>query len=127
MARKIRVRPGKGQSMLGFLVGLGFCGIGIFLVMPTMGVFGVLWTGMAAAITVMNGINAFSDRGVSSHEILIEEDRLDEIAEEPKGPDPADLRRDIELRLQAAEELYQAGTITKEEYEAKRQEILKAL
>ena len=61
MARKIRVRPGKGQSMLGFLVGLGFCGIGIFLVMPTMGVFGVLWTGMAAAITVMNGINAFSD------------------------------------------------------------------
>lgn len=127
MAKKIQVRPGKNQSMIGFLVGLGFCVIGVFLIIPIGGIFGIFWTVVAATLTVINGLNAFSERGVSTHEVIIEDSDLDALGEAAKRPDPADLRRDIELRLQAASELYQAGTITKEEYEAKRQEILKAL
>ena len=79
MSKKIRVKPGKGQSAMGMAAGIVFCLIGLFVVIPTFGLFGVLWTAMAAIITVTNGINAFSDRGVSSHEIIIENETGDGI------------------------------------------------
>ena len=60
MAKNIRVRPGRANSMLGMVVGCIFVGIGLFVVIPTFGPFGILWTLMAAAIAVINGVNAFS-------------------------------------------------------------------
>ena len=111
MKRSIKVKPGKAQSTMGFAVGLVFVGIGLLVVIPTFGVFGIFWTLIAVAITVTNGINAFGKKGVASHEIVVE----DGAAEEPSS----------QQRLEEVRSLYDRGLITKEEYEAKRAEILK--
>ena len=110
MSKKVRVKPGKGQSMMGFIVGILFCLIGVFVVIPSAGLFGVFWTLMALIITITNAMNAFTDKGVTSHEIIID-----------------DGEESIESRLRAGEELYNAGMITEAEYEEKRKEILKDL
>ena len=119
MRRNIRVKPGKAQSTMGFVVGLVFVGIGLFVVIPTFGPFGIFWTLIAVGITATNGINAFGKKGVASHEIVIEE----------SGDGQEDDRNgsDVERRLEEARSLYERGIITREEYEAKRAEILKDL
>lgn len=113
MKKDIRVRPGKGQSVLGFVTGCIFVCIGIFIVVPTFGLFGLLWTGIAIAMTVINGINTFSDKGIATSHIEIQEDH-----EEYKSSNS------IEDRLKKIEDLYQKGYISKEEYEKKRSDIL---
>ena len=92
---------------------------------PSAGLFGVFWTAIAAVITITNGINALSDKGVSSHEIIIENEERQESKSEHSETET--LEKDIRERLDAAKALYEAGTITGEEYEAKRKEILKRL
>ncbi|HJA67300.1 MAG TPA: SHOCT domain-containing protein [Candidatus Mediterraneibacter cottocaccae] len=120
MSKNIRVKPGKTQSKAGMAAGVLFCLIGVFVVIPTFGMFGIIWTVFALIITIINGINAFSDRGVPSHEIIIEDGEDPGISEEKTE----NLKTDIEERLQAAKSLYESGTITEEEYEQKRREIL---
>ena len=145
MSKKVRIKPGKGQSMMGFIVGILFCLIGVFVVIPSAGLFGIFWTLMALIITITNAMNAFTDKGVTSHEIVIDDGRQAErkTAESTIADIPSDMsdsasnnrseaaikgiKGNIELRLQVAEDLYKAGTITKEEYETKRREILDEL
>ena len=136
MSKKVRIKPGKTQSMMGVIAGILFCLIGVFAVIPSAGLFGVFWTLMALVITVTNGINAFTDKGVASHEIVIDDDKHDVNKEGSAGTDIAsntdaapmeELKENMELRFQAAEDLYKEGVITREEYEAKRREILKDL
>lgn len=137
MSKRIKVKPGKIQSMTGLLAGIVFCLIGLIVVIPSFGLFGILWTLMALIITVTSGINAFSDKGVVSHEIMIEEEGQIQRAvgsdqEKNEAFHAAELteealKENIELRLRTAEDLYREETITKEEYEAKRREILKEL
>ena len=136
MSKKVRIKPGKTQSMIGVIAGILFCLIGVFAVIPSAGLFGVFWTLMALVITVTNGINAFTDKGVASHEIVIDDDKHDVNKEGSAGTDIAsntdaagmeELKENMELRFQAAEDLYKKGVITREEYEAKRREILKDL
>ena len=73
MAKKIHMRPGKGQSKFGFVVGIIFCLIGLVVVVPTFGLFGLLWTGVAGYITYVNYRNGFTDRQIDSHVIEIDE------------------------------------------------------
>ena len=145
MSKKVRIKPGKGQSMMGFIVGILFCLIGVFVVIPSAGLCGIFWTLMALIITITNGMNAFTDKGVASHEIEIDDGRQEEgkIGDSAIADIPSDIsdsasnnrseaaikgiKGNIELRLQVAEDLYKAGTITKEEYETKRREILDEL
>ena len=137
MSKKVRIKPGKTQSMMGVIVGILFCLIGVFAVIPSAGLFGVFWTLMALVITVTNGINAFTDKGVASHEIVIDDDKRDgnkkeggagtDIASNTDAAAMEELKENMELRFQAAEDLYKEGVITREEYEAKRREILKDL
>ena len=115
MRRNIKVKPGKAQSTMGFVTGLIFVGIGLFVVIPVFGPFGIFWTLIAVAITVTNGINAFGKKGVASHEIVVEDGRSEEE------------RSSAEQRLEEARNLYDRRLVTKEEYEAKRAEILKDL
>lgn len=42
MAKKIHVRPGKGQSKVGFVVGIIFCLIGLVVVVGTLGMGSVI-------------------------------------------------------------------------------------
>lgn len=120
MSKNIKVKPGKTQSKAGMAAGVVFCLIGVFVVIPVFGMFGVVWTVFALIITIINGINAFSDKGVPSHEIIIEDGEDPGIYEEKTE----NLKTEIEERLNAAKSLYESGTITEEEYEQKRREIL---
>lgn len=125
--KRIKVKPGKTQSKLGFFVGIAFCIIGCVAVIPMFGVFGILWTGVAVAITVINYKNAFSEEGVTSHEIIIDESQdtaeWDRTATEGRGKAESS-GEDIETKLKKLNSLYEQGLITASEFETKRKELL---
>ena len=123
MSRKIKVKPGKTQSKLGFFVGLAFVAIGLFVVIPTFGPFGIFWTAVAAFIAFSNYKNGFTDEGVPTHEIEIDDDRSSYYGSGYSAPSdsPED---DIEEKLKKLESLYNQGLITGEEYEQKRKQLL---
>lgn len=108
-SKKIKVKPGKTQSKLGFFVGIAFVLIGCVVVIPIFGPFGILWTAVAGFITYSHYKNAYTDEGMATHEILIDEDGDKE---------------DIEAKLKKLESLYNQGLITQEEYQEKRKEFL---
>jgi len=131
--KRVKVKPGKAQSTMGFVVGLIFCGIGLFVVIPTFGVFGILWTLIAVAITVINGANAFGKKGVATHEIEIDEENNTasvynhgmisyeiEVEDTPRENAVADVQK----RIDSLKSLYDAGLITKEEFNERRNKIL---
>lgn len=135
MSKKIKVRPGKTQSKAGFIVGIVFCLIGVFVAIPMAGLFGVLWTGVAVWITYSHYRNGFTDKPISNRVIEIEDDGNSatvrtgvfddfrtsyDVSMESDG-------EDIESRLRKLQSLYQQGLITVEEYEKKKQEILERL
>ena len=129
MSRKrVRVKPGKAQSTVSFVVGLAFVLVGLVMVVPTFGPFGLLWTGVAVAITVINGLNAFGKKGVPTMEIFSEED-------DDEAPSPAREDHDhipstaltTQERLEQLQTLKEAGLLTDEEYRNKREEILREL
>ena len=125
--KRIKVRPGKTQSKLGFFVGIAFCIIGCVVVIPMFGAIGLLWTGVAVAITVINYKNGFSDDGVTSHEIIIDES--DDVSELNGGIGGDNGRaqssgEDIEAKLKKLHSLYEQRLITSSEYEEKRKELL---
>ena len=135
MSKKIKVRPGKTQSKAGFIVGIAFCLIGVFVAIPIAGLFGVLWTGVAVWITYSHYRNGFTDKPVSNRVIEIEDDGnsatvrtgvFDDFRTSYDVSMETD-SEDIEGRLRKLQNLYQQGLITAEEYEKKKQEILDRL
>ena len=126
--KQIKMKPGRGQSVFAFCVGLVMTLVGLVAVIPTMGIFGVLWTLVAGGITVMHGLNAFSDKGIPTHEIIIEEDNHAadrQVFKEDEGEEEAGGK--AEARLKEAKRLYESGLITQGEYENKRKQILEEL
>ena len=114
MARKrVTYRPSKAGSVFGGVAGIIFVGIGLFVAIPTFGPFGVLWTLLAAGITIASFYQAFGKK-YTGPEIHIED-------EECGKPE------DVQQRLETLRALYEQKLITQEEYERKRQEILKEL
>lgn len=134
MSKRIHVRPGKGQSKMGFGVGIIFCLIGLFMVIPTFGLFGIFWTAIAGWITYVNYKNGFTDEQIDSHVIDIEDDaqnattmgyggyRNYSYEEESVSDDDS-----MEERLRKLQSLYDQSLITYEEYEQKKKEILDEL
>ena len=118
MAKKIHVRPGKGQSKFGFIVGIIFCLIGLVVVVPTFGLFGLLWTAVACYITYVNYRNGFTDRQIVSHVIEIDDGDSHSVKVEKES---------VEERLKKLTDLYMQSLITREEYEQKRKDILDEL
>lgn len=119
MSKKIKIKYGKGQSAMGMVAGILFCIIGVVMVIPVFGFFGIVWTLFALGITILNGINAFSDKGMISREIIIDE-------ENKLHSDSRQLQQkeSVQERLKLVERLYAEGSITKEEYDQKRKKIL---
>lgn len=125
--KRIKVKPGKAQSKFGFIIGIVFCIIGCVVVIPVLGPFGILWTGVAVVITVINFKNGFSDEGVTSHEIIIDES--DSVTEwnpsMSEGNQKAEASgEDIEAKLKKLQSLYEQRLITSSEYEEKKKELL---
>jgi len=116
MARKrVTYRPSKTSGVFGCIVGGIFTLIGLIVVIPTFGPFGILWMLMALGMTIYNAYSAFG-KGYVGPEINIEDDQ---------SGSPA--AGGTESRLRELQGLYDRGLITQEEYEAKRQEILREL
>lgn len=123
MKKNIRIKPSKSQSMLGFIAGLIFVFIGVFVAIPSSGLFGVLWTLIAIVITVTHGMNAFGNKGIAT-EII-------EISSEDDLKTGGDLRREnieeeynFDEKLRKLKELRDDGILSNLEYERKKQEIL---
>lgn len=110
--KRIKVRPGKTQSKFGVIVGVVFILIGCFVVIPIFGPFGILWTAGAAFITYSHYKNAYTEDGMPTHEIVIDDN------------DSSNTGEDIEAKLKKLESLYNQGLITQEEYQKKRKEFL---
>ena len=140
MSKKIHVRPGKGQSKAGFVVGIIFCLIGLFIAIPTFGLFGVLWTAVAGYITFVHYRNGFTDKKIDSHVIEIDEngddvtvttrtgfERFSYEAESDAGRTVKAEEETVEERLKQLTSLYTQALITREEYEQKKKEILDEL
>ncbi len=130
MAKRIHVRPGRGQSKAGFGVGIIFCLIGLFVVIPTFGLFGIFWTAVAGWITYVNYKNGFTDEQIDSHVIDIEDDGRDVTVTRHGGYHTYSYdvkEEDMETRLRKLQSLYDQSLITYEEYEQKRKEILEEL
>ena len=141
MSKKIHVRPSGAQSKFGFAVGIIFCLIGLFVAIPVFGPFGILWTAIAGFITYVNWRNGFSDKKIDSHVIEVEDSNPDNViitshrgfgtSYTVNGAGDSDVIKsstnDIESRLKSLQSLYDQRLITKEEYEEKKQEILKEL
>lgn len=133
MSKRIHVRPSRGQSKLGFGVGIIFCLIGIVIVIPTFGPFGIFWTAIAGWITYVNYKNGFTDEQIDSRIIEIEDDGQDVTVTKHTGYhtytyDTEDVSaEDVEQRLEKLQNLYNRSLITYEEYEQKKKEILDEL
>ncbi|WP_066891775.1 SHOCT domain-containing protein [Clostridium nigeriense] len=122
MRRNIKVKPSKQASIPGFIVGLIFVGIGIFVIIPDAGAFGLLWTIIAIVITITNGVNAFGSKGIPTEEIYIEDDYDDSILKSTERLYEKEM--DFEEKLRKLKALKDDGIITDTEYEIKRVEIL---
>ena len=116
---RVTYRPGKSAGVFGIVWGGIFVLIGLFVVIPTFGAFGILWTVGAAAITIFNAYQAFG-KGYQGPEISFEEDP--DAAAAPPEEGGA-----VEQRLQQLRSHYDQRLITQEEYEEKRKEILDQL
>ncbi|MEA4921370.1 MAG: SHOCT domain-containing protein [Clostridiaceae bacterium] len=120
MRRHIRVRPSKPRMMISLFFGIIMCLVGIFVAIPSFGTFGILWTMLAAGITIANAIPLFSHKNDYYNEVTIEDD----VTNIPEDPDPVSYDSDTEQRLARLLELYNKGLITSEEYDQKRRDIL---
>ena len=67
--RNYRYRPNKVQSIVGIAAGALFILIGIIEVIPSAGLFGVVWTLFAAGITVAQIYAVMSGNGYGSWEM----------------------------------------------------------
>ncbi|UPM53565.1 SHOCT domain-containing protein [Gottfriedia acidiceleris] len=108
--RKIRVKPSKGQSFLGLLIGIIFIVLGFTIVIPQVGLFGLLWTGIAIMITIINGYNVFSDRGISNYDVTVEKYITRE-------------KEDFEVKLRKLNKLKNDGVITNSEFQKEKEKI----
>ena len=133
MAKKIHVRPGKSQSKAAFIVGIVFCLMGVFVVIPIFGVFGILWTAAAAWIAYSHYRNGFTDKPIDTKVIEIEDNGDDlTVTTHPAfhsySYEVGDCKKeDVKERLRKLLSLYEQALITREEYEQKKKEILNEL
>ena len=143
MKRNIRYKPSKLSAAMSVVVGVVFVIIGLTMVIPgtfssgflPVALFGLLWTGLAAAIAVVNALYLMGKRDNANfyggYEITDEDPAEPSTpAFRPDSPDhqhitPTGL--DPKARLEQLETLKEAGLLTPEEYDQKRREILNGL
>lgn len=121
--KRVTYRPGKANGVFGIVCGGVFVLIGLFVVIPVFGPFGILWTLFALGITGYNAYAAFG-KHYSGPEISIEEEEDNGFSCSTAGESGG---VSAKARLTELRALYEQRLITQEEYEEKRKEILKEL
>ena len=105
------------MGLVQMIGGIVFAMIGLTVIIPMMSKdkgpvwFGLLWTGAAVVIAIVGAINAFSDKGIATEEI---------VSDSTDAPNA----KSTEERLRELDELRQKNLISQEEYAATRQRIL---
>ena len=138
MRRNIRYRPSKASAAMSVVVGVLFTLIGIFVVIPSVGLFGVVWTLFAVGITVVNVGQAMGKKDFMPEIRVEDEDGFHDVdkftrREDSFRPDAPDHMHITGASLSPKERLEQlnvlkgAGLIDEEEYQEKRKEILREL
>lgn len=110
--QRVTYRPGKASGVVGLVAGGLFVILGIFVLIPAFGAFGIIWTLFAVIIMASSGYQAFG-KNYMGPEISIESD-----------DNPG---QSAEERLQKLRDLYEKRLITQEEYDEKREKILNEL
>ena len=113
------VRPSRAASVVAAIVGLGMLfTVLMFFVQPVLGIgsFVLLWVVALLSIIGFHLYNAFSRSGVSHTEFHVNAEH---------GASPAD-SSDFAERLRDVEHLFRDGMIDEQEYEHKRQEIMRS-
>jgi len=128
--RRVRVQPSKPAMILSLCVGIVFVLVGIFIAIPTFGLFGIFWTFVAVFITIGNVAPLFGKEG-HTRQIIIE-DEYEDLTDDPDLCEPhpsaaAPYISDAEQRLQELQSLYNKGLITRDEYDEKRAKIIDEL
>lgn len=118
MSRRVRFTPSKPSMILSLVVGVLFIILGIFVVIPNFGLFGIIWTCVAVGITIANALPLFSDKAEYRPGIVIEDETSSPA--EKSG-------RTREERLAELSDLYEKRLITREDYDKRREEILKEI
>ncbi len=109
------------------IVGAAFVIIGVTTVIPNAGAFGVLWTLIAACFVVIGVVNLVRKNG-PAHRVAYDVQPEDgEVIEKIFSDQPAGAPSDPAARLTQLQSLLDAGLVTREEYDAKRAEILREL
>ena len=117
-------------AMLPFLIiSVFFVIIGVTVVIPSAGLFGIVWTLVAVCFVVIAIVQIVRKNGLAhrvGYDVETGLDRsivgaMEDIVEEESSPE------DVQERLTKLRELYEQRLITREEYDAKRQEIIKEL
>ncbi len=133
MKRHIKYRPNKTVGVFSVVWGCVFILIGLLVAIPVFGVFGLLWTVAAIAITVFNAFQAFGKKYMGP-DITVEDEGPAFSRPDPSfDPGAADHEHITEVsyghtpqkRLEQLETLREAGLIDDEEYREKRKEILR--
>ena len=114
--KRMRYQPSKSQSIFSGVVGIVFCLIGLFVVVPTFGPFGLLWTAIAVFMTVRSFAMAKGKADMGSY-----------VIEDESENGGAKSGKTAEERLSELQNLYDRRLISTEEYEQKRKEILEEL
>jgi hypothetical protein len=110
MAYRIGVRPGKAVSVAGMVVGGLFLLLGIAVIVPTFGAFGLVWTAFAGIIALYYAFSFFSSRGALSYEVDVES---------------SDTVEDLDVSLRRLAKLKEDGLVTDQEYEQHSAEVLR--
>lgn len=84
MKKQAAVRPSKAEGIFGVVFGLVFVALGLFVVTPLTGIFGLMWTLLAAIITFYNAYLAFIKKypvpePALEHTEAVEQDSTEEI------------------------------------------------
>ena len=142
MKKRVTYRPSKASAAIGLVVGILFVFLGVTVLIPETlrsgflpaTLFGLVWTGAAVATTVGNARYLFGKRKDPSFfggvEITEEEPEGFAASFRSDAPDHQHITASgmsPKVRLEQLETLKEAGLLTREEYEAKRAEILREL
>lgn len=120
MRKGIKIKPGKPASLFGMIVGVIFVFIGLFVAIPMAGIFGLFWTLIAFGIAGFQAYNFFRDKGAATWEIDIDT----AVNQETKNQSTYE-SVDFEARLRKLNRLKEDGLISEEEFQEKREEILR--
>lgn len=125
--RRMTVRPSRGMITASRIfggvfavVGVCFAALGVTALISASGLFGVIWVLISLVFVGYGVYGACNKNGIyAGYDFSVEEESEEE-APSLRAPNG-------EERLQKARELYDHQLITREEYEKKREEILKEL